>query len=688
MSISRFYKIGLLFSATAGLVLTGCATQNRSDQKLAPICTTINEIVIIEPDTDSSHVYEEQLERENIDHLLDEALKAGQEENFSKADTILRNAVKLVETSREYAELSWFPVENYLNRIVEIYSNYMPEDYVIPDEISALVFQQRLLDALGTLEVKPEDSVLLYRLSRERNNYDIPVVWNDRVQHSLLFFMRSRRGIFDRWLHRAGYYLPVKKQMFADAGLPQDLAYLPILESGYNPHAYSRAHASGIWQFIPSTGRAYGLRQNYWIDERRDPLKSADAAIRYLSKLYNDFGDWYLALAAYNCGEGRLGRTIRRDGTNDYWELSLPRETMNYVPLYLASMIIAKNPDIFDFSFSEDFRFNLDTVYVHDCIQLSTIANGLDISLDTLRRINPHLLQFSTPPDLSDVLLYLPNGYGNKFREFYANLPEEERVRWYRYRVRRGDNLIQIARNFGVTVEGIRAVNNIRGNTIIAGNHLYIPLPLNVKTPNQKTSRSGSAPSSQPRGQRVTYTVRQGDVVGRIARQFNVTVEEICRWNNLSRPEDLRAGQVISIYRQESRATTQNRPQNGNLGQYTVKSGDSPYSIAKELGISVNQLLRANNFSSGNPRIFPGDVLFYPLHSQTSEQSSPENTPSTESPNQRVIEYRVVQGDSLSRIAQLFSVSIKTIKELNGLTESSILRVGDRIKIPKNGNNS
>ncbi len=680
ITISHYIKvIAVVFSL---LLFSGCGARLKT-VPAEPQSDYSLEIEIIEPEIDSSYQYAEQLEQDSIPTLLEKALKASESEDFFQADSLLRQAVKLVETSRDYDEISWLPVEQYLNAIVEIYTNHLPKDYPIPEQISVLVFQQRLYQSIGTLEVEPEDSLILLRLAAQSNHFDVPVVWNERVQQSLLFFMRSRRGIFDRWLRRAGYYLPVKKQMFADAGLPQDLAYLPILESGFNPHAYSHAHASGIWQFIPATGRRYGLRQNYWIDERRDPLKSAHAAIGYLSKLYDDFGCWYLALAAYNCGEGRMGRTIRRDETNDYWELSLPRETMNYVPLYLATLIVAKNPEIFNFTFSEDFRFDLDTVYVNDCIGLSTIAEGLNIPQDTLKRINPHILRWCTPPDMEKILLYLPAGYAEPFREFYRQLPDEEKVRWYRYRVRRGDNLIGIARSFGVPVEAIRSINNLRSNTIIAGHHLYIPLPLNVKTPQQQpSSQAASTRCASTGGQKFSYTVRSGDVMGRIANSFDVSVEDLLRWNNLRKPEDLRAGQSLTIYRQAAQPRIVSAPQ--DMAQYIVQSGDSPYTISQKLGVSLNELLRANNFSSGNPRIFPGDVLYYPLSGQktaTAPRLPHQQQPRSTQP-QRTIEYRVARGDNLSRIAKLFSVSIQSVMELNNLTSDSVLNIGQIIKIP------
>ncbi|MDG5814520.1 LysM peptidoglycan-binding domain-containing protein [Chitinispirillales bacterium ANBcel5] len=675
------------------ILLAGCASalkEQYTEDVAAPEPKVIEEVEIIDSHLDSTEKYQEKVESANIDELLRYARKSYQNEEFKKADSVLKETIDLIRIGIDYADMSWFPLEAYLDDIVYIYSNEMPEEFAVPEMISVLYFKKRLLSTLDTLEVQPEDSIILHKLSSQSEvSYDIPIVWNSRVKRSLLFFMRSRRGIFDRWLKRAGYYLPVKKQMFKDAGLPQDLAYLPILESGFNPVAYSPAHAAGIWQFIPSTGRVYGLRQNYWIDERRDPLKSADAAIRYLSKLYNDFNHWYLALAAYNCGEGRLGRAIRNASSDDYWGLSLPRETMNYVPLYLASLIVAKNPDVFGFTYEEDFVFDRDTVYVHECIELSTIAEGIGIELDTLRRINPHILHWSTPPDMSDVLLYLPNGYAETFREFISDLPDEKKVRWYRYRIRRGDNLIAIARNFGVTVEAIRSVNRLRTNRIIAGNHLYIPLPAvgketaqRASTPQQRSPSGGQTEGAQ----RITYRTRPGDTLWRIAQQFGVSVQDICDWNNLDNPEQLGLEQRLIIYRSAPvRSQNTTSTSDSEMAEYVVKSGDSPYSIAKDLGISLSDLLKANNFSSRNPSIFPGDILYYEKSKASASPSATPETSSESEDSKQIIYYQIRQGDNLWRISNLFDISLERLYELNDLQQDAVLMPGDTIKVIRTG---
>ena len=524
-------------------------------------------------------------------------------------------------------------VQDYVAEIVAIYADIMPPTYPMPDDISFLIFNRHLLESLlDSVKISAEDSVFLARLiNKTETIYDMPIVWNNRVRRALLFYIRTRKGGFDRWLHRAGYYLPPMKQMFADSGLPTDLAYLPIIESGFNPQAYSRARAAGIWQFIPSTGRNYGLRQNYWLDERRDPLKATEAAINYLRKLYGDFGNWHIALASYNCGENGMARSIRKGGgVYDYWSLKLPKETMNYIPLYLAALIIAKNADVFDFAIQDSVVFNPDTVSVSDCIEMSAIAEGIEVPLDTLTLMNPHILHWCTPPDLENVRLYLPKGYADAFNIFYSELPDEKKTKFYRYKVRSGDNLLQIARNFRVPVEALREMNKMRTNHVSAGKFLIIPVPVNDSVPaylasylNQSdrerpASAKGRGGRAAPRtGQKVTYKVHVGETLYSIAKLFNVSVQDLMSWNYLANARSLKAEQTLVIYRQDgtqSASPVQQRVR-GNPSEYTgkrmVRQGDTLYGIAMELGLTVNELARINGLDTRRPKIFPGDVLVY-----------------------------------------------------------------------------
>jgi membrane-bound lytic murein transglycosylase D len=675
-----------------------------------------------EPDLTQPEISDDEIETVSIsiDSLMNLARAACQIENFSAADSLLRHAAASLNRRSDTVESEWVPLQDYVAEIISIYAERMPPGFSAPEEISTLIFKLHILESLfDTLKISAEDSVFFFRLSNKRGIvYDVPVVWNERVRRSTLFFMRTRKGVFDRWLSRAGYYLPVMERMFADSGLPRDLAYLPIIESGFNPHAYSRAHAAGIWQFIPSTGRAYGLRQNYWLDERRDPLKSTDAAIRYLRKLYKDFGDWHLALGAYNCGENGMARTMRRDNAASYWELkTLPKETHNYVPLYLGSVIIAKNPDVFDFVFPNGAVFDPDIVLVNDCIELSTIAEGIDVPLDTLRAMNPHILHWCTPPDLQSVHLYLPRGKAPEFETFYSGLPDEKKTKFYRYRIQSGDNMVTIARRFRVPVDALRDINKMKNNHLTANRFLIIPIPVNDSVPAALTAVLNNEKPDRPipqNSRKITYQVKPGDNTYRIARLFGVTVQNILSWNNMTSSQHLRAGQKLTIYQTKRSAggvQTVNRQQQPkadgapepHTGKHLVKQSETLYSISKELGISVNELARVNGLNTRKPLIFPGDILVYtpnPNHNQslkTQEQNAAKNvteknantnvTPESGNTNSQTVNYTVKPGDNLWQISNKFGVTVDSIRESNNLSADSLIRPGDTLKIERQGGN-
>jgi membrane-bound lytic murein transglycosylase D len=678
----------------------------------------------------------------DIDELFRQARAACADSAFTVADSSLRKAAAFLMRNSELPDSGgeWFPLQDYVSDIISMYSELFPAGFSAPEEISSMIFSRHLLESLlDSLKMSPEDSVFLARLAGKRGvTYDIPMVWNDRVRRALLFYMKTRKGIFDRWLHRAGYYLPAMKQMFADSGLPRDLAHLPIIESGFNPHAYSRAHAAGIWQFIPSTGRAYGLRQNYWLDERRDPVKSTGAAIRYLGKLYGDFGNWHIALASYNCGENGMARAIQKSGGGgDFWSLSLPKETMNYVPLFLAALAIAKNPDVFDFALQDSVVFNPDTVFVNDCVEMKTIADGVGVPIDTLTLLNPHILHWCTPPDMRDVRLYLPKGYAGKFKEFYDSLPDGKKTKFYRYKVKGGDNLLQIARNFRVSADALREMNKMKTNNIGVGNYIIIPIPVNDSVPSSLASYLNTVDRERPgrgrgrrggaswgdggqqrqqgaatpqgtvtsiSGKRITYKVRTGETLYSISGTFGVTVKDLMAWNYLPNPRSLKAEQTLVIYQPDNAATTAPPPQpkaeappqaargNANAAQYTgkrlVKQGETLYGISQELGVPVGELARINGLDARRPLIFPGDVLVYTPN--TNHPAASANQPSTNRPvstapqsSSQVAIYTVKNGDNLWRIALNFGVTVDSIRESNNLTPTSVIMPGDILRIPR-----
>ena len=614
----------------------------------------------------------------SIDQMIDQANRFSADAQYAEADSLLRQVIRFL--GYQYSESDWVPADEYMNEVIRIYTEVMPSEMILPDEIAALVFKRQMMQSLDSTVFSASDSTMMLRvMSRKDFYYDVPIIWNERVQKALTFYLKNRRETINRWLSRAAIYLPFMRQAFADSGLPQDLAYLPLIESGFNPKAYSRAHASGIWQFIASTGSIYGLRNNYWVDERRDPIKSTNSAIRYLKKLYGDFNNWHLALAAYNCGEGGLGRAIKRCETDDYWQLTLPKETMNYVPLYLAALTIAKNPEFFGFSVADSDTFSYDTVSIGECIDLKDIAEGIGTDVDTLRRINPHILHWCTPPDMTNITLYLPPGSADSFREFLSNLPDEKKVRWYRYKIKQGDNLSTIARQFKLPLEPIKAVNRLKDNRIVAGKYLFIPIPVAASTVTEQpvdkvVKREKNHHEEKRNGEKIRYRVKKGDTVWGISELFNVSPGQICEWNSIQ-DSQIREDQILVIYTQgEQKSKPVKQYAQNNVQKYHVQPGDTPASITRMFNMSIDELVSLNNLDIKNPVIYAGHEL--------TVLSVPNTHSSFRPPQSKPVTYVVAEGDNLFRISQNFSIPLQSLLVINNLTEKSVIHIGDVLLIP------
>lgn len=321
--------------------------------------------------------------------------------------------------------------------------------------------------------------------------YDLPIVMNESVEGYIEYFNTVIRDRFKLWLERSGRYIPVMREIFKKHGLPEDLVFVALIESGFNPYAYSRARAVGPWQFIRGTGKLYGLRIDTWVDERRDPIKSTDAAARYLKDLHEQFGSWPLAMAAYNAGENKIVRALAKAKTADFWDLQLTwyirRETKGYVPKFMAATIIAKNPERYGFTLDYHEPLQYDMVSVPGSANLRVIAQAAGTTYDDLKALNPELRTELTPPYSRRYSLRLPSGTKQTFLEAYAQILKERKVIRTHYTVRRNDTLSGIAKRFGTSVSTLREVNQLpKNHLLLAGETLLIP---QLKNQPQKPKR-------------------------------------------------------------------------------------------------------------------------------------------------------------------------------------------------------
>jgi membrane-bound lytic murein transglycosylase D len=394
----------------------------------------------------------------------------------------------------------------------------------------------------------------------ERPAYDVPVVINDKVERFIKYFQTKGRKFFVNWLEKSGGYLPMLKEILRERGLPEDLTYIALIESGFNPVARSRARAVGIWQFMHWTGKKYGLRVDWWIDERRDPEKATAAAASYLENLYERFGSWYLAAAGFNGGEGRVISAIKKYKTNDFWELAshrraLKKETKAYIPKYLAAMIIAKNPESYGFyelNYVEPVTY--DKVKVLQATDLKVLAKAAGTTVEELKRLNPELKRWFTPPNYPDYELKIPKGSAELFNERMKTIPPPDRLRFHTHRVKKGETLSHIARNYRTAIRPIMYLNNLKSARFIrAGSTLVVPVrekkTIDKRTAKKRTALRKSLPVRVPT--EGLYTVKKGDTLWDISMRFGVDMENVLQWNGLKESDLIHPGQ--KLYLKEAR---------------------------------------------------------------------------------------------------------------------------------------
>ena len=368
-------------------------------------------------------------------------------------------------------------------------------------------------------------------------SHDLPLTVNDVVVSYLNFFQTPRgRLIVETGLRRKGKYQEMISRVLREEGVPQDLIYLAQAESAFQPLALSRAGARGIWQFMQWRGNEYGLKRTWWVDERVDPEMATRAAAQHLRDLYGLFGDWYLAIAAYNCGPGHVQKGIERTGYADFWELYkrnvLPRETQNYVPIILAMTLIAKDAAHYQIVVEPDSPVETDVVKPGRAIDLRLVAETIDVDVSTLRSLNPSLLRMITPDD-PNFVLHLPAGTSEKFSAEIADIPADKWVSWRRHRVEFGETLTSIAKKYRVTAVSIAEANDLERNAGL--------------TPGEKLIIPAARPAEETKSHLVRYRVRKGDTLGGVADQFSVTSEDIRKWNGLKTPKVSR-GMILRIY--------------------------------------------------------------------------------------------------------------------------------------------
>jgi membrane-bound lytic murein transglycosylase D len=475
------------------------------------------------------------------------------------------------------------------------------------------------------IDIAEEDPSNIW--DRIRAGFAMPDIDNARIDQQLQWYVRNEEYL-DRVVERAGPYMHFIVEELQKQNIPLEIALLPIVESAFQPFAYSHGRASGIWQFIPSTGKRYGLEQNWWYDGRRDIYASTNAAIKLLSALRDEFnGDWMLALAAYNSGSHNVNRAIRlnqrKHKPTDFFSLKLPRETRAYVPKLLALKKIIANP--------EKYKLDLDPiadepyferVEVDTQIDLALVSRLSEIELERIYQLNPGFNRWATAPEGPHFLL-LPIENAETFRLNLAQYPADKRLQWVRHQVKKGDSLKYIAAKYQTTPEVIQAVNNLHSSKLSHNQSLMVPVASQALasyklSATERLNELQNTPQND--GVKVTHTVKTGDTWWNIARRHNVGVKQLARWNGQAPRDKLMPGQELVIWsRAEPKVEATNLLQIDNILipdqrrimqriGYRVRRGDSLARISHKFNVSVAQVRRWNRLSS-NPRLRIGQKI-------------------------------------------------------------------------------
>jgi membrane-bound lytic murein transglycosylase D len=600
--------------------------------------------------------------------------------------------------------------------IIEDYESFVQSIDNLDENSSMFIIRDKLFEKIESpkstttiiqppIEIKKQTQELIKRDSVDlANNFTIPLVDNEYVQKNISFLTQDKVGkkFIKNSLERSTKWFPMFKRIAKEENVPEEIIYLAMIESALNPNAVSRAKAVGMWQFIRSTGEMYGLNANssVWVDERRDPEKSTRAAMRHLKDLYNNLGDWHLAIAAYNCGISGVKRAIAKSKFENpsFWELRefLPKETRNYVPFYIATAKVSMNLAEYgintkEFNYLDEYKY--ETYTLNEPISLKALAKCAGTTLEHLQNLNPELLMTTTPPDVSSYTIKIPQGTRELFAANLSTLAPEEKKPWITHKVARKETIASIAKYYGIPESVLLSANNLSNDRtkLKSGTTLLIPVDARefeetliasnqTESEQQTTTTSNNGNENQVSTTKdkesfITHNVSNGENLYTIAQKYGVRLSDLRMLNNIPYDkDDIEPGTTIKIAKNVTTSEAPKEPVIKKLNspviiRHNVRPGETLAQIADDYNVSIESIKKLNNLKENKIIGSSLKIIVNPSQNQNkkllaSDETSGNNRKTNE-PGKKKISYKVKSGDNISNIAAKFGVTESQLKSWN-----------------------